>query len=909
MGQDRLSALALISIENKISRSLDCSDLIDEFASLKVRKDICSPLSGQHINIACNNYKHLKSLRLADYNNSKENLSVDILIGANFYWKFMENSIIRGVTGPVATKSKLGYLISGPTMVNRNQIGNSTVLSSHVLKVASDFNRELILIKNNLNLLWDDSKISESDKIVYENFQKNIKFNGAMYEVELPFKIDHPVIGDNYNLRKSRFLALEKKLASEKDLFASYKNIIKDQLSKDIIEKVSNLESNIGGIHYLPHRPVIRGDKLTSKVRLVFDTSACTSGPSLNECLFSGPSLTTSLYSTLLRFRAKRIALIADIEKAFLNIALAEKHRGFVRFICVTSFPFLSATLINHAKHYAANDFDFGKELIQSLHVDDLNAKGNFYLRKFESNSTELNSLIKEDNPTSSEINKVFGLKWDKIEDNFIFSFQDLLYLVDNRPTKRRDDILIEWNDIINDLGSVPFICIPRWYSKCVGSIQKIKFELYGFCHASLKAYGCCIYLRSSAEEIANSCLVTSKSRVSPLLKNTIPELELRAILLLANLFSVVYKELSCVLNISCVKLFSDSFICLYWVNNVNKKYEAFVQIRLEKIRSLSDINFWSYIESEKNSADIISRGCKFSTFQNNDLWFKGPSFLFNDFISWPSFDLRKQRDSLSVAALISSEHSIINLDFMNIKNFKTYDRLPKVTALVLRFVRIIKKEFINDFYTMTTLELNNAELLRIKFIQKSIFNSESYNRLERDLGFTVDELIRCQGRLSNAPIPFDFKFPIYLPNKSYLSNLIIFHYHYVTKHSGVKETLNELRTKFWLTKARSLIKTIIRNCYICRRFDSKPYKYPNSPPLPLSRVSDKYALKYVGVDLCGPIMIKNIYETNMMNKAWIFVATCCSTRFLYLDLVPDCTAKACILGLRRFISRYGAPL
>ena len=38
MGQDRLSALALISIENKLSRSLDCSDLIDEFASLKVRK-------------------------------------------------------------------------------------------------------------------------------------------------------------------------------------------------------------------------------------------------------------------------------------------------------------------------------------------------------------------------------------------------------------------------------------------------------------------------------------------------------------------------------------------------------------------------------------------------------------------------------------------------------------------------------------------------------------------------------------------------------------------------------------------------------------------------------------------------------------------------------------------------------
>ncbi|XP_065665684.1 uncharacterized protein LOC136087106 [Hydra vulgaris] len=508
-------------------------------------------------------------------------------LSANFYWKFMENSIIMGVTGPVATKSKLGHLISGPMIVNRDQIDNSTVLSSHVLKIASDFNREQILIKNDLNLLWDDSKISESHKIVYENLQKNIKFNDAMYEVKLSFKIDHPLIGDNYNLCKSRFLALEKKLPSNRDLFASYNNIIKDQLSKGIIEKVSNFESNIGDVHYLPHRPVIREDKLTSKVCIVFDASACTSGPSLNDCLFSGPSLATSLHSILLRFRAKRIALIADIEKAFLNITLAEKHRDFVRFIwykdlfdldnnlknsdlsvyrlCqvlfgVTSSPFLlSATLVNHAKHYAANDFDFSKKLIQSLHVDDLNAsfdsvskgisfynkaksclrEASFYLRKFESKSTELNSLFKEDDQTSSDITKVPGLKWDKIEDNFIFPCQDLSYFLDNKPTKRS-------------------------FLRFIASF----YDPLGL--------------------------------VNPII-----------------------------------------------VNNVNKKYEAFVQKRLEKICSLYDINFWSYIESERNSAVFIFRGCKFSTFQNNDLWFKGPSFLFNDLILRPSFDLSKRGDSL----------------------------------------------------------------------------------------------------------------------------------------------------------------------------------------------------------------------------------------------------------------------
>ncbi|XP_065671999.1 uncharacterized protein LOC136089837 [Hydra vulgaris] len=154
-----------------------------------------------------------------------------------------------------------------------------------------------------------------------------------MYKVELPFKSYHPVIIDKCNLCKSRFSALEKKFANDDYLFSSYNSIIKDQLSKGFIEKVSNFKSNIGDIHYLPHRPVIREDKLTSKMRIVFDASSCAFGPTLNECLFSGSSLTNSSFSVLILFRAKRNAFKADIEKAFLNIALSKKHCEFVRFI------------------------------------------------------------------------------------------------------------------------------------------------------------------------------------------------------------------------------------------------------------------------------------------------------------------------------------------------------------------------------------------------------------------------------------------------------------------------------------------------------------------------------------------------------------------------------------------------
>ena len=38
---------------------------------------------------------------------------ITVLIGADYYWQFIEDKIIRG-DGPTAVKSKLGYLLSGP---------------------------------------------------------------------------------------------------------------------------------------------------------------------------------------------------------------------------------------------------------------------------------------------------------------------------------------------------------------------------------------------------------------------------------------------------------------------------------------------------------------------------------------------------------------------------------------------------------------------------------------------------------------------------------------------------------------------------------------------------------------------------------------------------------------------------
>jgi len=73
---------------------------------------------------------------------------------------------------------------------------------------------------------------------------------------------------------------------------------------------------------YLPHHPVIKPERATTKIRPVFDGSARTkSSPSLNQCLYTGPNNTPDLLAVLLRFRIPKVVWMADIEKAFPKVA------------------------------------------------------------------------------------------------------------------------------------------------------------------------------------------------------------------------------------------------------------------------------------------------------------------------------------------------------------------------------------------------------------------------------------------------------------------------------------------------------------------------------------------------------------------------------------------------------------
>ena len=95
---------------------------------------------------------------------------------------------------------------------------------------------------------------------------------------------------------------------------------------------------------------------------------------------------------------------------------------------------------------------------------------------------------------------------------------------------------------------------------------------LLGFCDASQDAYAAVTYL---SDGDGNCSLVSSKTRVAPLPKQTIPRLELLGAVLLARLVNRVKEVLGSVIN-GCL-CFTDSLVVLHWIKGLDKNWKPYV--------------------------------------------------------------------------------------------------------------------------------------------------------------------------------------------------------------------------------------------------------------------------------------------------------------------------------------------
>ena len=101
---------------------------------------ICGPLSHQPIDLTKTSYEHLRNLNLAEDSSAADELPLQMLIGADYYWSLVNGTVVQGKQSePVALSTKLGYVLSRPTAgnldsPNTNSVNLTPPLSSRLLQ-------------------------------------------------------------------------------------------------------------------------------------------------------------------------------------------------------------------------------------------------------------------------------------------------------------------------------------------------------------------------------------------------------------------------------------------------------------------------------------------------------------------------------------------------------------------------------------------------------------------------------------------------------------------------------------------------------------------------------------------------------------------------------------------------------
>ena len=128
-------------------------------------------------------------------------------------------------------------------------------------------------IKETLTKFWSLESIGihpNDENSVHESFLANIKFDGTRYEVKLPFKEVHPVLRDNFRNSVARLGPLLWRLKQDPEVLQECNAVFMEQSAKRMIEDVTDKILPVGGVHYIPYHAVIRRDKETTKLRIVF---------------------------------------------------------------------------------------------------------------------------------------------------------------------------------------------------------------------------------------------------------------------------------------------------------------------------------------------------------------------------------------------------------------------------------------------------------------------------------------------------------------------------------------------------------------------------------------------------------------------------------------------------------------
>ena len=134
-------------------------------------------------------------------------------------------------------------------------------------------------------------------------------------------------------------------------------------------------------------------------------------------------------------------------------------------------------------------------------------------------------------------------------------------------------------------------------------------------------------------------------------------------------------------------------------------------------------------------------------------------------------------------------------------------------------------------------------------------------------------------------------------------NHMIIQRSHHSVAHGDRGMILNNLRQRgIWNMNANTVVRHLIHKCVICRKLCGK-MGYQKMADLPLERCTEAAPFTYCGVDMFGPLIIKEIRSEL---KCYGALFTCFSSRTVHTEVTNSLDADSFILALRRFTTIKG---
>ncbi|XP_075163102.1 uncharacterized protein LOC142235727 [Haematobia irritans] len=278
---------------------------------------------------------NLPGVNLHGYTNIKAKMIISL---AHAYLTVtIDTPKVLSPSGPIAAKSRLGWIIYGP--VDKPK---SKYISCHVKRSENEersqneldnmmrdyFGQETFGIKTPVKPL-----VSRDNQRALDILNLSTRKYGDRFETGLLWRNDNVLFPESYEMAFKRLLTVERKMQKDYKYATEYCAKIDEYVQKGYARIMEEEEANMktSKTFYLPHFGVMNPNK--KKMRLVFDAAAETHGVSLNKNLIAGPDLNQPLLKVLFKFREEKIAVCGDLKEMFHQICIKRSDQEAQRFL------------------------------------------------------------------------------------------------------------------------------------------------------------------------------------------------------------------------------------------------------------------------------------------------------------------------------------------------------------------------------------------------------------------------------------------------------------------------------------------------------------------------------------------------------------------------------------------------